>query len=78
MKELVPAALVMAGHPMPHCADPGGLYPDFVTRIYSAGHKARSAHGLSALLRAAAPLAGLKKIEHQMAAEIDRTVGNNR
>jgi hypothetical protein len=41
-------------------------------------NKARSAHGFNALLRAAAPLAGLKKIEHQMAAETDRTVGKNR
>jgi hypothetical protein len=78
MKQLVPAALVLAGHPMPHCADPDSLYPDFVTRIYTASDDARSAHGFSALLRAAAPLKGLKKIEHQMAAEIDRTVGKNR
>jgi hypothetical protein len=78
MKELVPAALVMAGHPMPHCADSASLYPEFVTRIYTVGNNARSAQGLSALLRAAAPLKGLKKIEHQMAAEIDRTVSKNR
>jgi hypothetical protein len=75
MKKLVPAALAMADHPMPHCADPDSLYPDFVTRIYTAGDKARSAHGLSALLRAAAPLKGLKKIGHQMAAEINRAMG---
>ena len=75
MKKLVPAALALAGHPMPHCADPESLYPGFVTRIYTAGDKARSAHGFSALLRAAAPLKGLKKIEHLMAAEIDRAVG---
>jgi hypothetical protein len=69
MKQLVPAALVMAGHPMPHCADPASLYPEFVTRIYTAGDNARSAQGLSALRRAAAPLNGLKKIGHQLTAE---------
>lgn len=77
MKELVPAALAMADHPMPHCADPAGLYAKFVTRIYSAGHNARSAEGLSALLRAAAPLKGVKEIGHQLTAEINRTVGKN-
>jgi hypothetical protein len=61
MKELVPTALALADHPMPHCADPDSLYPKFVTKIYTAGQKARSAHGLGALMRAAAPLAGLKK-----------------
>lgn len=75
MKKLVPAALALAGHPMPHCADPDSLYPGFVTRIYTAGDNARSAHGFSALRRAAAPLKGLKKIEHQMAAEVNRAVG---
>ena len=38
---------------------------------------ARSAHGLGALMRAAAPLAGLKKLEHQMTAEMDRAAGQN-
>jgi hypothetical protein len=77
MKELVPTAYALAGHPMPHCADPDSLYPKFVTKIYTAGYKARSARELGALMRAAAPLAGLKKLEHQMTAEIDRTVGQN-
>jgi hypothetical protein len=62
---------------MPHCADPDSLYPKFVTKIYTAGNKARSAHGLGALMGAAAPQAGLKKAERQMAAEISRTVGKN-
>jgi hypothetical protein len=77
MKQLVPTAYALAGHPMPHCADPDSLYPTFVTKIFTAGYKARSAHGFGALMRAAAPLAGLKKLEHQMTAEIDRTVGQN-
>jgi hypothetical protein len=75
MKELVPTAYALAGHPMPHCADPDSLYPTFATKVFTAGYKARSAHGLGALTRAAAPLPGLKKLEHQMAAEIDRIVG---
>lgn len=77
MKELVPTAYALADHPMPHCADPDSLYPKFVTKIYTAGYKARSARELGALMRAAAPLAGLKKLEHQMTAEMDRTVGTN-
>lgn len=77
MKELVPTAYALAGHPMPHCADPDSLYSKFVIKIYTAGYKARSAHELGALMRAAAPLGGLKKTEHRMAAEIDRTTGKN-
>ncbi len=67
----------MADHPIPHCADPAGLYAEFVTRIYTAGSNARSAEGLSALRRAAAPLKGLREISRKMAAELDRTVGKN-
>ena len=44
MKELVPTAYALAGHPMPHCADPDSLYSKFVIKIYTAGYKARSAH----------------------------------
>lgn len=77
MKQLVPTAYALAGHPMPHCADPDSLYSKFVIKIYTAGYKARSAHELGALMRTAAPLAGLKKTEHRMAAEIDRTTGKN-
>jgi hypothetical protein len=78
MKELVPAALTMADHPMPHCADPAGLYAEFVTRIYTAGNNARPAEGLSAHRRAAASLKGLKATGLKMAAELDRAVGKNR
>jgi hypothetical protein len=78
MKGLVPAALTMADHPMPHCADPAGLYAELVTRIYTAGNNARPAEGLSALRRAAAPLKCLKETGYKMAAELDRTVGKNR
>jgi len=77
MKQLVPTAYALAGHPIPHCADPDSLYPMFVTKIFTAGYKARSAREFGALMRAAAPLAGVKKLEHQMTAEIDRTVGQN-
>ncbi len=76
MQQLVPAAFVMAGHPMPHCADPASLYPKLVNRIYTAGASARSAHGLSALQHAAAPLKDLNKIGHRLDTEISRTVGN--
>jgi len=76
MQQLVPTALVMADHPMPHCADPAGLYLTFVTKIYVAGHDARSARGLAALQRAAAPLTDVSKIGHRLTAEINRTTGS--
>ena len=78
MKKLMPAAVAsgLAG-PIPHCADPGNLYQEYVTGIYAAGYNARSAKGLSGLLRAAAPLKGLKNIESQLAAEVSRAVAKN-
>jgi hypothetical protein len=77
MKSLVPAAMVLADHPMPHCADPAGLYAEFVNRIYAAGSHARSAQGLSGLLRAAAPVKGLKAIESGLTAEVHRALAKN-
>jgi|ERR1022692_425196 hypothetical protein len=74
-RELMPAAIALAASPMPRCADPAGIYADFVDRIYAAGDNAHSATGLSALRRAAAPLKGLKEVDHQLAMELDRAVG---
>jgi hypothetical protein len=75
MKKLMPAAVAagLAG-PTPHCADPRDLYDKYVTAIYVAGHNARSAKGLSGLLKAAAPLKGLKHIETRLTAEEKRAV----
>lgn len=43
MISLVPAALSLAAHPMPRCADPALLYHDLVNQAYVAGSAARSA-----------------------------------
>lgn len=72
MRELIPAAVALAARPMPHCADPAGLYAKLIDRIYAAGHNARSAKGLTSLRRAAAPLRSVKAIERQLTAELHR------
>ena len=77
MRKLMPAALVLAGDPVPRCADPAGLYAEYVTRIYAAGYDARSATGLSGLLRAAAPLKGLNNIESRLTAEVDHALSRS-
>lgn len=77
MRKLMPAAVVLAGDPVPGCADPAGLYTEYVTRIYAAGDDARSATGLSGLLRAAAPLKGLKTIESRLTAEVNYALSKN-
>ena len=63
MKKLVPAAMAATQGSPPQCADPGGLYGEFVVAVYAAGRNARSAKGISGLLKAAAPLKGLKTME---------------
>ena len=74
---LKPAALVLAGDPVPHCADPAGLYTQYVNRIYTAGSDARTAKGLSGLLKATAPLKGLTTVESRLAAEANRALANS-
>jgi hypothetical protein len=77
MQKLMPAALVLAANAMPHCADPGDLYAEYVTRIYSAGSNARSAKELSSLLKAAAPLKGLANIKSELTGEVNRALAKN-
>ncbi len=78
MKKLMPVAVATgAAGPIPHCADPAGLYDEYVSGIYAAGYNARSANGLSGLLKAAAQLTGLKNIESQLAIEVNRAVAKN-
>jgi hypothetical protein len=77
MKKLIPAVMVLASDPMPHCADPAGLYIEYVNMIYAAGSNASSAKGLSGLLKAAAPLKGLKAIESGLTAEVNRALAKN-
>jgi hypothetical protein len=77
LKKLVPAALAAAQVPPPRCADPDGLYSEYVTAVYVAGDNARSAEGTSGLLKAAAPLQGLKTIESRLAAEASRAMAKN-
>jgi hypothetical protein len=75
MNRLMPAAMATAAAGgIPACADPAGLYDEYISRAYQAGQNARSAEGLGDLLTAAAPLTGLKKIEMELAAEVRRAV----
>lgn len=70
MNKLMPAAVgAAAAGAIPRCADPAGLYSEYVTQAYAAGHNARSAKSLSRLLKAAAPLHDLEHIESRLAAE---------
>jgi hypothetical protein len=77
LKRLMPAALVAAQSPPPRCVDPGGLYADYVTTVYEAGYDAHSAQGISNLLKAAASLKGLKTIDSQLTAEVNRAMAKN-
>jgi hypothetical protein len=77
-KKLVPAALAAAEAAPPRCTDPGRLYADYVTTVYMAAYNARSAQGISALLKAAAPLKGLKTIESRLAAEANLAVARSK
>jgi hypothetical protein len=77
LKKLVPAALAAAQAPPPRCADPGGLYSEYVTAVYEAGDNARAAEGTGGLLKAAAGLKGLKTIESQLAAEANRATAKD-
>ncbi len=78
MKKLVPAAEAATQESPPQCADPEGLYSEFVTTVYAAGHNARSAKGLSSLLKAAAPLKGLKTLESRLAAEANQALATSK
>jgi hypothetical protein len=77
MRELVPAALGLAAHPVPHCADPASLYQTFVTSVYSAGSRARSAKGTAAVLRVAASLTEVQKLGRQLTAEISHVLAKD-
>lgn len=78
LKKLVPAAVAAADAAPPRCTDPGRLYGDYVMTVELAGYDASSAHGISALLRAAAPLKGLKTIESRLAAEANLAVAKSK
>lgn len=77
LKRLMPAAVVAAQAPPPRCADPDRLYAEYVTTVYEIGFNARSAQGISSLLKAAAPLKGLQTIDSQLAAEGNRVLAKN-
>jgi len=77
LNKLVPAALSAAQFPSPRCVDPEDLYSEYVTTAYVAGDAARTAKGTSGLLKAAAPLKGLKTIEAQLAAEVNRATAKS-
>ncbi len=77
LNRLMPAALVAAQVPPPRCADQGSLYSEYVTTVYEAGYNAHSAQGISSLLKAAAPLKGLRTIDSRLAAEGNRVMAKN-
>jgi hypothetical protein len=77
MRELVPDAIGLAFHPIPHCADPASLYHTWVTRIYTTGSRARSAKGAAAVLRVAASLNEVKKVGRQLTAEISHVLAKD-
>ena len=77
MKKLVPIAVAATQDSPPQCADPEGLYSEYLTTVYAAGRNARSAKGISGLLQAAAPLKGLKTMESRLAAEANRALANS-
>jgi hypothetical protein len=75
-RKLMPAAVAAGiGGAVPACADPSGLYTQYVSAVYQSGHDARRAHGVSGLRRATAPLRSLGPVETRLAAEISRTAG---
>jgi hypothetical protein len=75
LSPLMRTAILLAGKPMPRCADMRGIYAEFVIGIYRAGHDARSATGLGGLLRAAAVLAKAAKVQRQLTAEVRAALG---
>lgn len=74
IQKLTPASLALAKYPIPVCADPAQLYIGLVERIAQAGYDARSAAGLTSLLKAAAPLKGLRATETRLTAEVNRAL----
>jgi len=77
MRGLVPDALGLAPHPVPHRADAAGLYPTFVTSVFTAGSRARSAKGAGAALRVAGSLHDVKKLGRQLAAGISHVLAKD-
>jgi hypothetical protein len=76
LRKLMPAALAAAQAPPPRCADPGSLYSEYVTAVYTAGDHAHSAAGTTSLLQMAAPLTRLNTLQSQLAAEATRATAN--
>jgi hypothetical protein len=77
MPPLMRTAILLAGQPIPRCADVRGIFADYlVDGIYRAGHDARSATELSGLLRAAAVLAKAATLQRQLTAEIRGALGS--
>jgi hypothetical protein len=78
MRKLMPAAVAagLAGA-VPRCADPGGLYASYVTEVYNAGYYARSARGLTGLLKAASSLKDLQAVESRLTTEVNRALARN-
>lgn len=73
--KLMPAAEALgASGGMPHCADPGAKYTDYILKVNNAGYQASTARSRAGLLKAAAQLKGLPVIESQLQAEVSRVL----
>jgi hypothetical protein len=75
MRQLMPTAVALSADPMPRCTDMHGIYAELVDRVYLAGQDAQSARSLAALDRAAAVLTGATAVEHELTAEIVKSIG---
>jgi hypothetical protein len=69
------AAATLAGYPVPACADPRGYLAAALDEARAAAASARTASGLSALVKALAPLTVLPELESDFTAELQRTTG---
>ncbi len=60
---------------IPRCADPGGVYADYITATYQIGDNARAAKGLGGLLHATSQLKQPGAVEAKLTPEVRRAIG---
>jgi hypothetical protein len=69
------AAARLDTFPVPACADPGGYLAAVLTDVRTAAARAATAHGLSGLVTALAPLKTVPRLESDFTAELKHTTG---
>lgn len=69
------AAAQLVRFPVPACADPGGNFAALLARVQAAAAAAGSAHSLSAVVQALAPLQEVPTLEAQFTDEVKLTTG---